>query len=270
MIQKSYIYYPSNEFEKRIFKIIWKIEIQQDKNQIEKIIPKGTAELIFNFSNNIQYFNDDFTELRQIYKSFINGINTRPHHLLKTGQQTFIGIQMLPCSLIYLFKTPAVEFVNQITDAFDIDKSIKEVYNSLQQTNNFREQVKIIKTWISYKIHINSNFTERFQLFNLHNFNDISLLSIKSICNKYNISERQLRRVTENYIGLKPIDMISYKRYLHSLYQIHYNEDTLTQVAYLCGFYDQSHFIRVFKEFTGLSPKDYKRNKSRLLGHIYY
>ncbi len=270
MLQKSFIYYPSNELEKRIFKYIWKIEIQYHKNQIEKIIPKGTAELIFNFSNNIQYFNDDCTEPKPLYKSFINGINTRPHQLLKTGHQTFIGIQMLPCSLKYLFKTPAVEFVNLITDAFDIDKSIKEVYNSLQQTINFPQQVKIIKKWISDKIRINSDFFDRFQLFNLHNFNDTSLLSIKSICNKYNISERQLRRVSKNYIGLKPIDMISYKRYLHSLHQIHYNEDTLTQVAYLCGFYDQSHFIRVFKEFTGLSPKTYKRDKSRLLGHIFY
>jgi AraC family transcriptional regulator len=32
---------------------------------------------------------------------------------------------------------------------------------------------------------------------------------------------------------------------------------SLTSVAYTCGFFDQSHFIKSFKEFTGLRPAQY-------------
>jgi AraC-like DNA-binding protein len=43
--------------------------------------------------------------------------------------------------------------------------------------------------------------------------------------------------------------------------------DNLTDVAFENDFADQSHFIRSFKEFTQLTPKDYiksglKRKKS--------
>jgi len=35
---------------------------------------------------------------------------------------------------------------------------------------------------------------------------------------------------------------------------------SLTEVAYLTGFSDQSHFTRIFKKHTGQSPSDYKKN----------
>ncbi|MFT3703158.1 MAG: helix-turn-helix transcriptional regulator [Agriterribacter sp.] len=34
---------------------------------------------------------------------------------------------------------------------------------------------------------------------------------------------------------------------------------TLTALAYECGFADQSHFIRIFKQLTGLLPREYQR-----------
>jgi AraC-like DNA-binding protein len=35
---------------------------------------------------------------------------------------------------------------------------------------------------------------------------------------------------------------------------------TLTQVAYLTGFSDQSHFTRIFKKHTGENPSEYRKN----------
>jgi AraC family transcriptional regulator len=34
---------------------------------------------------------------------------------------------------------------------------------------------------------------------------------------------------------------------------------SLTEIAYECNFYDQSHFIRSFREVAGVSPKHFKR-----------
>ncbi|MEJ7678356.1 MAG: helix-turn-helix transcriptional regulator [Segetibacter sp.] len=37
------------------------------------------------------------------------------------------------------------------------------------------------------------------------------------------------------------------------------NKYSLTEVAYLTGFSDQSHFTRIFKQHTGKSPSAYKK-----------
>lgn len=34
---------------------------------------------------------------------------------------------------------------------------------------------------------------------------------------------------------------------------------SLTEIAYLCGFADQSHFLRVFKFYTGMNPKYFQK-----------
>lgn len=42
-----------------------------------------------------------------------------------------------------------------------------------------------------------------------------------------------------------------------ALYLIRNTKQPLTQVAYICGFADQSHFTRTFKQLTGFLPKDF-------------
>lgn len=44
-----------------------------------------------------------------------------------------------------------------------------------------------------------------------------------------------------------------------SLFFIRNTHYSLTEIAFLCGFSDQSHFIRVFKQYTGLYPKYFQK-----------
>ena len=40
------------------------------------------------------------------------------------------------------------------------------------------------------------------------------------------------------------------------------SKKTLTDIAQDCGYYDQSHFINDFREFTGYNPKVYFAGKA--------
>lgn len=44
-----------------------------------------------------------------------------------------------------------------------------------------------------------------------------------------------------------------------ALAMIRRSDHSLTEIAHRCGFADQSHFTRVFKETTGLLPKSYRK-----------
>lgn len=41
------------------------------------------------------------------------------------------------------------------------------------------------------------------------------------------------------------------------------NTYSLTEVAYLTGFSDQSHFTRIFKKYTGQNPSSYKKSRAK-------
>jgi AraC family transcriptional regulator len=40
---------------------------------------------------------------------------------------------------------------------------------------------------------------------------------------------------------------------------INHSNRSLTEIALECGFFDQSHFIKTFKDVTGFTPKEYRR-----------
>ena len=43
-----------------------------------------------------------------------------------------------------------------------------------------------------------------------------------------------------------------------ALSMIRFPENSLTSIAYACGFFDQSHFTRIFKQLNGILPSKYK------------
>ena len=46
--------------------------------------------------------------------------------------------------------------------------------------------------------------------------------------------------------------------------------ENLTQIAYESEYYDQAHFNRDFKEFTGINPKDFLQNGKMVLSSLFY
>jgi AraC-like DNA-binding protein len=74
------------------------------------------------------------------------------------------------------------------------------------------------------------------------------------------ITERTFERKFEQYVGVSPKLFLRICRFRESLQQINQKSFTkLSDVAYENGYADQSHFIRTFKEFTGLSPLEYHK-----------
>jgi AraC-like DNA-binding protein len=80
-------------------------------------------------------------------------------------------------------------------------------------------------------------------------------LSAKQLSEKINISQRQLSRRFNSYVGISPKEFIRTNRFIYSLKHLKkYPAINLTEIAYESGYYDQAHFIRECKEFSGLTP----------------
>lgn len=94
-------------------------------------------------------------------------------------------------------------------------------------------------------------------------------LSVKTLADSLCYSPRHLSRKIIEATGLNAEEILLYKKYLHAVHLIHYTSLSLTEIAYDCHFSDQSHFIKSFKAFTGMTPGEYKRIKSDVKGHVF-
>lgn len=69
------------------------------------------------------------------------------------------------------------------------------------------------------------------------------------------LSQRQLSRRFHQSVGLSPKEYLGACRFSSSLqYLGRYPRMSLTEIAHLSGYYDQAHFIRDYKVYTGHSP----------------
>jgi AraC-like DNA-binding protein len=85
----------------------------------------------------------------------------------------------------------------------------------------------------------------------LQDFNMSISISQKSFIQKF---KKHFQITPKEYLKLKQVN------YAIQLLQNN-NAEKLINVGLDSGFYDQSHFIRVFKKFCGVTPKQFVKEK---------
>ncbi len=265
----SNIYFPRTAPENGLVRFVWQKTRVGYGAEKETILPKGTAEIIFNLADQALFFRDSEKATAAFYACTINGLNTAPFNLVKSDAQTFLGIQLHPFALKFLFGIPSAEFTDRVVNGFDVCDSLRVLHEELSLADHFNDRVPLILKWLGQKIKIRGTQLDRSVIFDLHQSPDLEHPSVKSLGAYYNVSERHLSRLCKEFLGVKAEDFILYRKYLAGLARLHDPSAPLTEVAYASGFYDQSHFIREFKAFTGLTPKQYRREMSDLPGHLF-
>jgi AraC-like DNA-binding protein len=91
-----------------------------------------------------------------------------------------------------------------------------------------------------------------------------SNLNLTEISRSLDINPSYLSREFSKHFGnLSFGEYIRKLRIEKAIELIEQNQYSLTEIAYLTGFSDQSHFTRIFKQNTGKSPSAYKKEWSK-------
>jgi AraC-like DNA-binding protein len=91
-------------------------------------------------------------------------------------------------------------------------------------------------------------------------------LSVKRLAMEAGLSQRHLARRFQQCIGLSPKEYLRVSRFIRSLQHLKkYPVHSLTEVAYESGYYDQAHFIRDYKAYSGHTPGEVAQSD-----HILY
>lgn len=89
------------------------------------------------------------------------------------------------------------------------------------------------------------------------------VLTIKELSANEYISERQLNRLFNEYIGINAKMFSRLVRVNHSINIFKKIDcDSYVNIAEILGYFDQSHFIHDFKQICGTSPNSFLKNMS--------
>lgn len=231
----------------------------------DTVFPSGEMEIIFNLGEGIW----ESLENQKFYKTpkiELWGQITKPLSIKSKGKHTMLGIRFYTHSAAYFFNDEVGVFNDQILDLADIiGNPIKVLHSQLLETPDIFKRIELIEDFLLKKIIANKKKSHQIEkvahiLSSL--LKDPTENNIHIVANKYGMTPRYLHKLVFQHTGLAPKSFNKIKRFQHSLKLISENEYPFTSIAYDSGYFDQSHFIRDFKAFTGITPTAYLENQS--------
>lgn len=238
-------------------KSFWIVDSENDMVvRKQKIIPDGHPELIFHYGDPYRVNISGTWETQA--NSLLSGQIRNHFYLENTGNSGMIGIKLMPTTLTKLFGLNMSTFTDNVVALSSLTSEIRQLSTLPKPSLETKEQfIQAFEGVIS-----NQLSTKKIESTEI----DVAVdelqashgsVSITELCKKTGISERQLERQFSKYIGLSPKFYARIMR-LGYIFELMQNQDnSWADLVYQSGFYDQSHFIKNFKEFTGEDPSAY-------------
>lgn len=186
------------------------------------------------------------------------------------GPSKIFGIRFYPSAAAVLLKENINLFNDQVIDMTEVvGMSIKNFHERLQEAQSILSQIELANAFLLKKLTADPKTIDRINLIQ-QVMNEVTQKgffdNISNVAERYGISSRYLQKIFVQYTGLTPKLYMQINRFQNSLVLLGKQNGSLTDIAYTCGYFDQSHFIREFKSFTGFVPSVFTpENSSAIL-----
>lgn len=91
------------------------------------------------------------------------------------------------------------------------------------------------------------------------NSNYSSDISPEQMACKLNISKSHLHKVFKDFVGITPLQYVQNVRIEQAKAILASSRYSIQEVSDLVGYHDTRYFSRIFKQLTGMSPRDWKK-----------
>ncbi|WP_183573700.1 DUF6597 domain-containing transcriptional factor [Mucilaginibacter sp. X5P1] len=213
------------------------------------LMADSCPEIIFQYNEGFKNYSPQSARIR-----FQHSIHGKFDVANKVG---FFGVRLFPHAVNQLLNIPANEVVNDVFDFSDLFKREgAELADQVYSAINVQERIARVSFYLTNK-------ASRYKIDPLKYFVDKVLQSagsvdIQTIQQESGLSVKQFERRFKAIAGFPPKYFARISRFQavkdrYCLSQF----ATMTSLAYSCNYYDQSHFNREFKEFSGVQPLRY-------------
>lgn len=250
----------------------WTLEVPAEENsKKQRIIPDGHIELAFILGDDIKRYTSEDKYVLQP-RAMVLGQTMKPFYIQPIGYVNTFAVSFYPFGFANFISEPIKNLVNKETpiDVLFDKFSAKELELKIIKATTTRERIEFIEEFLFERLH------DQKIIDHIVKTTVDTLLKTKgsvkiSKIHKQDADRRKLERNFLKHIGISPKQLSKVIR-LQSALKVILNEgkESLTNIAYKSEYYDQSHFIKEFKEFTGVIPKDFLQHENMVLSTLFY
>lgn len=255
----EYHEFPLTEPLSEFIQTVWAMqsESKQDGYPKSQIMPDGIVEIVFHYETPLYTYQDDSKFLQP--ENFAISMMRKFVEIESSGKSGFISVRFFPWGAHHFFDEPVKNFLDQTIDGSVLwgDRS-KEIITILKHSSTLEARFKEVESFLlaclgKYR-KTDTQIDDSIKFLR----NSKGRLSIEEICEQTGFSKKQMERKFLATIGTTPKIFSRISRFLNLCQHLELHKGkTLTELTHDCGYYDQAHFIKEFKEFSGYTPKEF-------------
>lgn len=251
-------------FLSQYVKQYWSLEscMPAGKEHIQRIVPSGLFEMIFYFGRKPETSDPKKTINDNI---ILTGQLKNYHDLKVSGNLSLFAINFLPHGLSMFLDLPIKElFDYSVPLRLIIKDKVNQLEDDLSSAETFDQRISIAENFLIVQIQKNESKYSYDRIRHIINLINQSKgnLDIEELVSNTFLSRKQFERIFSDFIGTSPKQFLKIVRFQNAIYEKSKNyEISLTEIAHKCGYYDQSHMINDFRNLSGITPKDFFKDK---------
>ena len=247
-----------------VIKLYWSLEYDSAGAEVETILPDGCPEIVFNLADRFRRIDSVKTELQPA--SLFAGQISRSITIKPTGKVKLFGVRLKPAGAFALGGFSLFELTDRMFDIGSIfGRSGIELEDAVNAAPNFKARIGLFERFVSSvdrKRRTAESETSAATRLILESSGNIAISKLAEYLNR---SERALERQFRERVGLSPKMFARIVRFHNVVRSIESASDPqMLDTALTFGYFDQSHMIRDFREFSGKSPLDYFNTTHRI------
>lgn len=231
----------------------------------QRIVPDGCMEMIFHHGDPYWQYLEDGSYVEQPL-CFVFGQITKTLEIEPSGSTGIFSVRFHPEGFTPFAKLTAKQMENRavpLNELFGIDGY--ELEKKMLNAQSTEDRIQLIEAFLMEKL-IAPDSIDRMIRSSVKTILQLKgQLSVNELSKAVHTSQRQLERRFSDVIGLSPkqlVKIIRLQTTIHSMMNTDFAN--LTALAHQGDYFDQAHFIKDFKEFTGVTPKKFYANHLKM------
>ncbi|QMV43033.1 AraC family transcriptional regulator [Cohnella cholangitidis] len=221
--------------------------------QPHRILPDGCVDILFD-RRSLSYRN----------ASFVAGLMAQYEVMNLTEAQSLFGVRFYSEAARSVFKYPVSEFRGYhvyLEEFWGIDSlaMVEEILSA----DEVSKVIDIVERKLIKRLSLDDSPSDPVLHASMqYMYTHRGTLTPSDLADKLSFSGRHIRRTFDRELGMSPKEMLSIIRFQSLLQELNGGGNTrLTDIAANFGYYDQSHFIKHFKRYYGLLPREMLRTE---------
>lgn len=245
----------------------WLYEGDRSEQKIERILPTGTFELAINLDQNkLSFYAAERPENSSRFSgAVISGAHGRAFLPGNEDKVFIIGVHFKPGGAFPFLGLPASELADTHVDLETLwGASAGRLRERLCEAETSAERFELLEKTLLNRFYSRTQqhyaVSAALEMFGKNQAGQ----TIRDAANRTGLSQRRFIEVFKSQVGVAPKLYSRIQRFQQTRAVIKLNPTPdWSAVALDLGYFDQSHFIREFQEFSGLSPTEYLKQHKR-------